>query len=949
MSSTRLGAFRSFLTEKFMNLAVELFEEVETIVETYYEENKRQRTILQMALNPQIQLSKIDIGQHTGATPNVKKQPPQLNTLVQPTRAEPLPKKHKEEQIESDKNSKADDLLTTCVQSDPGEEENINMPYIVNSFHIPAEDPKPDFTASHSGDEEVIYGHKDILTDCNVKNVDVVVESLSLCQSEGGTTECGEPQNSLISEKTKSKHLSTKRTPTKPCLQETKLELPSGVGESPQTFNDARVTLRPIVQLKSLCHRSPHGHCNDIGQHTGATPNVKKQPPQLKTLVQPTRAEPLPKKHKEEQIESDKNSKADDLLTTCVQSDPGEEENINMPYIVNSFHIPAEDPKPDFTASHSESLSLCQSEGGTTECGEPQNSLISEKTKSKHLSTKRTPTKPCLQETKLELPSGVGESPQTFNDARVTLRPIVHLKSLCHRSPHGHCNSRRLIQVKYKQRQRYVTLDDTGERLDFLQFHKKVIERFSLPPEADIVYKDSTGTQINEEIFSDRVRQGYMLLSVFLNNDLSDTLNITTSESSHSRSTLTLDEIPNKRQRLNDPSFAMLARQLVEGVLKIKSGGEEILQEYHATDTLTNATRRKMVNILVAHMTDIHGLIPSKSTKEMYALGIVTLFPSLKDPNSIKGYEYFYDATRNTGCITLRLKTVNRKRRQSSALHQTVLPSNSSCNVPECQRDTNLKGQLNWDACIEAISLLKQTTESLIFQKMNETFQHRRKLVGESDRTADIFSIFPRFLNVKGLVDQDFTLLFGDETSSMFLEKWDMFFRPNVIKQAKTLTSTPELRQLLLIAEGPPGSDLVGTRTSDQQMSSLLLLLHLLPPPPGKSQISACDAAQRLVVFHKKIQDFKEKVNSQTRQYPYLVAVGFVRSKIDSFYIAVDKHLIPCQTNEFLVAFDELFKAHFVFNLPYDAALVNFYTFLQTTVYKIDCPEAARHQTEALT
>lgn len=50
----------------------------------------------------------------------------------------------------------------------------------------------------------------------------------------------------------------------------------------------------------------------------------------------------------------------------------------------------------------------------------------------------------------------------------------------------------------------------------------------------------------------------------------------------------------------------------------------------------------------------------------------------------------------------------------------------------------------------------------------------------------------------------------------------------------------------------------------------------------------------------------------------------------------MDKHLIPCQANRALGAFDELFKAHFVFNLSYDAALVNFYTFLQTTVYNID-------------
>lgn len=42
----------------------------------------------------------------------------------------------------------------------------------------------------------------------------------------------------------------------------------------------------------------------------------------------------------------------------------------------------------------------------------------------------------------------------------------------------------------------------------------------------------------------------------------------------------------------------------------------------------------------------------------------------------------------------------------------------------------------------------------------------------------------------------------------------------------------------------------------DQEMASLLLLLHLLPPPPGglkSPKISACDAVERLVVFHKVI------------------------------------------------------------------------------------------------
>jgi len=48
---------------------------------------------------------------------------------------------------------------------------------------------------------------------------------------------------------------------------------------------------------------------------------------------------------------------------------------------------------------------------------------------------------------------------------------------------------------------------------------------------------------------------------------------------------------------------------LVEDVLKLKSGGEAVLQEYQETQTLTDATRRHMINILVSHMIDTHGYL----------------------------------------------------------------------------------------------------------------------------------------------------------------------------------------------------------------------------------------------------------------------------------------------------------------------------------------------------
>ena len=48
-----------------------------------------------------------------------------------------------------------------------------------------------------------------------------------------------------------------------------------------------------------------------------------------------------------------------------------------------------------------------------------------------------------------------------------------------------------------------------------------------------------------------------------------------------------------------------------------------------------------------------------------------------------------------------------------------------------------------------------------------------------------------------------------------------MFFKPNIIKEAKQLTSTPELQRLVQSAESPPGSD------PDEAMSELCLFCLL--------------------------------------------------------------------------------------------------------------------------
>ncbi|KAE8284665.1 hypothetical protein D5F01_LYC18001 [Larimichthys crocea] len=167
------------------------------------------------------------------------------------------------------------------------------------------------------------------------------------------------------------------------------------------------------------------------------------------------------------------------------------------------------------------------------------------------------------------------------------------------------------------------------------------------------------------------------------------------------------------------------------------------------------------------------------------------------------------------------------------------------------------------------------------------------------------------------------------------LEKWDTTFRPKVINEARHLTQSVEVCRLLKAAEKLTEND---DTTWDSDMASLLLLLHLLPPTAGRkrTKISPSDAVDKMLHFHKSCCSLDEHLRGRDGRQPYILAVGRTRNRIDTFYIVVDKQLIPCQATSSLGAFDELFKSHYVFNLSYDECLGQLFTFVQTTVYNID-------------
>nr|XP_055049661.1 uncharacterized protein LOC129435329 [Misgurnus anguillicaudatus]XP_055049662.1 uncharacterized protein LOC129435329 [Misgurnus anguillicaudatus] len=500
-----------------------------------------------------------------------------------------------------------------------------------------------------------------------------------------------------------------------------------------------------------------------------------------------------------------------------------------------------------------------------------------------------------------------------------------------------------LLKVKYHSIKKYIKLQSGSTYSEFI---REVKTKFGLPDAAQLNIFDETDTAVEEDIFLElleanpdiclTVRDSISDEDHSTPSSLTDTISLSSSDRDLTELGIPIDRNRSSKEDTTSSatkaSVSEAAKEMVENALLKKPGGEDILEEYKSENSLMHRTRRRLVNILASDITERHGRIPSRQQKEKYALGIITLFPSLKDPFSPKGYEHFYDGEKGTGYLAWRLKTISR----TSGKRPVKEASVHQAQGPKRQRSaTTLPQQLDGDACREAISFLVHSSDEAIFQKMKMTFQHRQDLVHDPQRSTDVFKTFPRFLDVKGLLNQDFLLLFGAETASKMLEKWDTSFKPKVIKEAKNLTQTSELCRLLKAAEKLAENN---ETDWDSDIASMLLLLYLLPPTAGRkrTKISPSDAVDKMVHFHKSCCSINEYVQEREGKQPYILAVGRTQKTIDTFYIAIDKQLILCQATSSLGAFDELFKSHYVFNLSYDESLVHFYTFLQTTVYNID-------------
>ncbi|XP_075952219.1 uncharacterized protein LOC142954829 [Anarhichas minor] len=385
MSNVRLQHFRSFLTERFTSVAVDIFGEIETIVEAYYEENKHLRNVLHMVLNPEIKLPRIDVPHYTGAATDVREEPPELNITHYTGAATDVREQPPELNIThytgaaSDVREQPPELnithytgAATDVREQPPE---LNITHYTGAASDVREQP-PELNITHyTGaatdvrEQPPELSNKvdpEISEPLPKKPKEEQIEHEISLGSEQQQLEPGEVGNFIFREQPPQLNI-THYTGAATDVREQPPELSNKVdpelsGPLPKKPKEEQIDhdislgseqqqqqLEP-GEVGNFIFREQPPELN-ITHYTGAATDVREQPPELSNKVDPELSGPLPKKPKEEQIDHDISLGSEQQQQQLepgvvgnfilnVKSDPKEEEEeTSMPCIIDSFHV----------------------------------------------------------------------------------------------------------------------------------------------------------------------------------------------------------------------------------------------------------------------------------------------------------------------------------------------------------------------------------------------------------------------------------------------------------------------------------------------------------------------------------------------------------------------------------------------------------------------------------
>ncbi|KAF7707839.1 hypothetical protein HF521_016896 [Silurus meridionalis] len=168
-----------------------------------------------------------------------------------------------------------------------------------------------------------------------------------------------------------------------------------------------------------------------------------------------------------------------------------------------------------------------------------------------------------------------------------------------------------VVRVKFKDSKRYIF---SSKPFTFQSFLECVAKKFDLPT-LDVKVFDDSKTEVDEEAFRyllTRPDLGVLEIVIPGTANIDDSLSSSslgdTEGTSESDDTAMLIRSPPEKNQAEERRLA----KMIEDILKTSPGGEKVINEYARTKGLSDARRRDMVKILVAHLTNEHGLMTGR-------------------------------------------------------------------------------------------------------------------------------------------------------------------------------------------------------------------------------------------------------------------------------------------------------------------------------------------------
>ncbi|XP_035710226.1 uncharacterized protein LOC110853528 [Folsomia candida] len=468
---------------------------------------------------------------------------------------------------------------------------------------------------------------------------------------------------------------------------------------------------------------------------------------------------------------------------------------------------------------------------------------------------------------------------------------------------------------------------------NFEDFVTSVRTKFDLGNEVIIRLEDDQGAEVDSDVFHILLEIENIPNIVFkLGGEESHhiTINLNPDDRNSSSSTeLMFTHSPSSKiQRLQQDGFNQVLGNSINDNQEIS----RVVADCNTKGFVDDKSAVILVQEFVSKLVELKGESPSSSDQKNLASAIIQYIPCWRYAGSTEGLDILFDEIGRSGLIQRRLRTIHQKlktteKKKELRAKKTQLGTGGP-KPKTAKLDDNVdNGQ--YDELVRSLNGSSAKSGSAeIIKLAQDTLEHRNYLRRVNPQS--ILLVYTKFADCDFLIRLEFSLLQG-ESQENFTRIWPSF-SSQLLEKVKDLKQSPSLCKFLT-----EESD-----NWDSEVAALFVLLYLIPPAAqGRGKGSQCtidEAKNLLISFYKTATPLPSILDtwSEDKRQPNLLCLGENKKTLSSFYLVVDKVLLPIDAKNSAQAIDLLFKSHYVFGAEYDKNLQGLWKFLQVYIYKVD-------------